>query len=365
MTLLSGTNAAAWDALATWARGHGDGLLEARALSEVAALAGAPQAEVDSAITRLEGEGEIIAARSLARARVEADAPGPIDAHVARLAVDAALLAGDSPAAQRIATRSHLAPVILAARTLLHGDAAGARAFAATLSAAEPGAIAPRLLLAVAAQDHSTGLRAAFVDPAGPLSDAPIPAEVWLPYARAVAMSGSLEGARAVLRAIPREPVTARDSLVIPIAVALAAGGALDAKELDPNGRVELAERRSEPAPDDAIAAADVRHRLLALARRAPNDPKTIALARSLLPERGRDPIVAVAFARLALAGAIDMPPARDLLGRLDPSDPLVAAAVLDCALRAGDAAAIPLARARLSAVAHTPAERARVVFRE
>ena len=34
--------------------------------------------------------------------------------------------------------------------------------------------------------------------------------------------------------------------------------------------------------------------------------------------------------------------------------------AALDCALRAGDPGAIPLARSRLAAVAHTPAERAR-----
>ena len=51
-----------------------------------------------------------------------------------------------------------------------------------------------------------------------------------------------------------------------------------------------------------------------------------------------------------------------DVLARLDPADPLVAAAALDCALRAGDARAIPLARARLAAVAHTPAERAHAI---
>jgi hypothetical protein len=112
---------------------------------------------------------------------------------------------------------------------------------------------------------------------------------------------------------------------------------------------------------DDVITGADERHRLLALARRAPRDSRTIALAHALASKRSRDPVVAVAFARLALAGAVDTPSMAEVLARLDPANPLVAAAALDCALRAGDARAIPLARARLAAVAHTPAERARV----
>jgi hypothetical protein len=133
--------------------------------------------------------------------------------------------------------------------------------------------------------------------------------------------------------------------------------------ELDPNGRIELAERRAETVADEVLARADDRHRLLALARRAPRAPATVALARSLSRMRTRDSIVAVAFARLALAGAIDVAPhvMGGLLAALDPADPLVAGAALDCALRSGDARAIPLARARLAAVAHTDAERARV----
>ena len=69
-----------------------------------------------------------------------------------------------------------------------------------------------------------------------------------------------------------------------------------------------------------------------------------------------------MAFTRLALAAAIAVSSMAEVLSRLDPANPLVAAAALDCALRAGDARAIPLARARLAAVAHTPAERARLV---
>ena len=369
LTLLEGTNAAAWDALATWARGHGDALLEARALARLVSLAGSREGDVDRAVARFEGGGDIVAARMLARARVEADAGGAIDPRIARLAIDDALLAGDSSAARRIASRSRIPSVVLAARALLNGDAVSARIIAAMLSEAEPRAIAPRFVLAIANATHdlrtpSSAMSRLVALGAPKAGDAPVPPEVWLAYARALAHAGSPEAARSLVRAIPREPIVAGDSLVTPIAVELAAGGALDANELDPDARIELAARRSEPVADDVVAAADVRHRLLALAMRAPKDPATIPLARALRASRGRDPIVTVAFVRLALAGAIDVPPRAigDLLARLDPAAPLVAAAALDCAVRAGDSAAIPLARARLAAVAHTPAERARIV---
>ena len=85
------------------------------------------------------------------------------------------------------------------------------------------------------------------------------------------------------------------------------------------------------------IAAADARHRFLALARRALATRRR-SLSRALAPVRGtRDPIVAVAFARLALAGrwATRSSDGSRVLARLDPANPLVAAAALDCALRA------------------------------
>jgi hypothetical protein len=362
MTLLSGTDASAWDALASWARGHGDAQLEARALAEVVRLESSRRGEVADAALRFEGEGEITAARSLARARVEVGGTGAIGARIARLAIDDALLAGDIPAASRMATRSHVGPIVVAARALLAGDYATARSIAATLLNAEPRSIAPRLVIAAASDGTEQGSIAARILSSGTHADAPVPPEAWLTYVQAVAHAGGPEGARAVLQAILRDPLVGGDSVTTPIAVALAASGALDASELDPNGRVELAERRAEPAPDDALVGADARHRLLALARRAPRDPKTIALASALSHERVRDPVVAVAFARLALSGAIDVPSMSDVLARLDPTNPLVAAAALDCALRAGDVRAIPLARSRLAAVAHTPAERARVI---
>ena len=362
VTLVAGTDVAAWDALATWAHGHGDVVLEGRALAEIASLAPSRRPDVEAAVRRFEGEGELPVARSLARASVEAAGVGAIDARIARLAIDEALDAGDLAAARRIATRSHVETVIVAARALLHGDRADAIAIASTLSDAEPTAIAPRLVLAAAAD--SLGDRAGVVKAVAlrTRADGSVPPEAWLAFARTVAQAGAADGARAFLRGVPRAPLVEGDAVATPIAVALAAAGALDAGELDANGRVELAERSAEAAPDAAIAGADARHRFLALARRAPRDPGTIALARRLSSLRTRDAIVAVGFARLALAGAIDAPSMGEVLARMDPANPLVAGAALDCAVKKGDARAIPLARARLAGVADTAAERARAV---
>jgi Tfp pilus assembly protein PilF len=362
MTLVAGTDAAAWDALGAWARGHADAALEARALGRLAELAPSRDAEIDAAALRLAGDGYTAPARSLARARIEASGRGEVPPSIARLAIDGALLAGDTDGARRIATRSHVAATVVAARALLLGDAGTARDLAAPVARAEPRALGARLVLAAAAaaERDAAGVRRALSSSEG--GDGPIPAEAWLAYGRTLAREGSPDAVRAVFGACAREPLAPADPLTTPLAVALAAAGALDGSELDANGRIELAERRAELAPADVIRGADPRHRLLALARLAPLDRETLALARRLAPARARDPIVAVAFARLALAGAADAPPMAPLLARFDPADPLIAAAALDCAVRAGDTRAIPLARARLAAVAHTPAERARAV---
>jgi hypothetical protein len=363
LTLVSGTNAAAWEALAAWARGHGDGALEARALARVVALEPEKRQEIDAAALRLAGDGEIAEARSLARARVEADGRGGIDPRLARLAIDGALLEGDLRAAERLATHAHVPLTVVAARALLLGDTRGALELAQTIVEADPGAVAARLVLvaaADAARDSVAQARALASRASG--SDGTLPAEVWLAYGRMLSRSEPFDATRAFLQAANREPAPAGDALTTGLSVALAADGILDARELDANGRIELAERRSETPAADLVASADARHALLGLARRAPRDPQTLALARRLARARTRDPIVAVAFARLALAGAADTLPVADALAKLDPADPLLAGAALDCAVKAGDTRAIPVARARLAAVAQTPAERRRTV---
>ena len=335
MTLAAGSDSAAWRALSTWARGHADAVLEARALSHVAKLEPSRGAEIDASVARFAGEGYLAEARSLARARVATAQRGPIDSLVARLAIDDALLDGQVEAARRLATRAHVPLVVVAARALLLGDTASARLIAAPLVAADAGADGARFVLVAAglALRDQALVMATLSRPAA-REGAVVPAEAWLAYARVVAREGSSDAARAILQAMRREGIVAGDPVTTPLAVALAADGALDPAELDANGRIELSERRAERPLDAALAASDARHRLLALARLSPRDSRTLALALRLAPARAQDPIVAVDFARLSLAGAPGAPPMDAVLARLDPADPLVAAAARDCAIR-------------------------------
>jgi tetratricopeptide (TPR) repeat protein len=367
LTLVHGSDVVAWDALAGWARRRGDAVLEARALARVAALAPSRGAEVDGMVARFVGEGAMVAARSLARARMESLQGASVDPRVARLAIDDALAAGDADRAKRLATRAHVPLPVVAARCLLAGDASTARTIAAEITAADPRSTSAALVLAVAADalgDAPLVTRSlATPDATGKPDAAPIAPEIWLVYARAIARAGTGDAALAVLRGLPRAPILAGDPALTPVAVALAARGALDPSDLDANGRIELAERRGDAVADPGARTADARHTLLALARRAPGDAATKSLAARLAPARSEDAVVAVAFARLALASdAGSVARAAAVLDRFDPADPLVASAALDCAVRSGDARAIPLARRRLAAVARTPAERARVV---
>jgi hypothetical protein len=78
-----------------------------------------------------------------------------------------------------------------------------------------------------------------------------------------------------------------------------------------------------------------------------------------------RDPIVGFALARAALAGAPGVPGKSDAWAPVlraiaaEPSHPLLLAVAVEIAKKAGRAEDVPPARARLMAVARTPAERA------
>jgi hypothetical protein len=332
MTLAVRSDSAAWRALAAWARSHADTPLERRALSHVAALEPSRGAEIDADVKRFAGDGYADEARALARARVASAQQGPIEPLVARLAIDEAILAHQVEAARRLATRAHVPLVVVAGRALLLGDASTARVIAAELVAADSGGEGARFVLVAAGDALGDATLVTSTLAKRARQDGAVPAEAWLAYARVVAREGSSAAARAILRGVPREGIVQGDPLATPVAVALAADAALDATELDSDGRVELAERGGEPVSDDVLAGCDPRHRLLALARRSPRDPHTLALAQRLAPVLGHDPIVAVAFARLSLAGAPGTPPMAGVLARLDPADPLVAAAAHDCA---------------------------------
>ena len=360
LTLVHRESTAAWDALASWARTHGDAGLAAHALSESVRVLPARKTDAAQKAIELAGDGELSAARNLAAAAL--DAPGPqVPPAAARLAIDEALAAGDMERARLRATRAHMSLDEVAGRALLMRDATLARALAEPLADADAHATGARLVLAVTAQRDcdAKALTRAFEGAAR--GSAPVPMSALLPFAAAVANAASVEDARLLVDALPHEPLVLGDALMAHAAVDLAARGVLRDELLPKDARIELAARRGEtPAPVDSTI--DARHRLLALVLQNPNDPQTRALAQHLSPAAAHDPLIAVALARLALSGGTntDLTAAFKLVA-LVPADPLAAAAAFDLATRQGDAGAIVPARARLTALARTPAEHALV----
>jgi hypothetical protein len=380
LTLLHGTSPAAWDALAAWGASHGDAMLVARALSEVARLVPARKAELAGRAAALAGDGEVAAARALAAALV--DAPGDRSSGgqgpapsamplVARLAVDDALVKRDAETARRRAIRSHIGLDVVAGRALIVGDAALASALAEEVVLADPKATGARMILATAAHRLGNPAQVALAlgssgsaadgDPRG----ARVTPEALLPFARLVERSSSPDAARRVLDGWAPLSLLAGDALVTPVAVDLAALGALRDDALPLDARIELAARRSEPMPeiDASSGELDARHRLFAWAVQKPLEKTTLDLARRLAPAAARDSLIAVALARLSLAAGHPLAPgALEPILAVDPGDPILAAAALDLAKRTGDIQAIAPARARLTALARTAGERARAL---
>jgi hypothetical protein len=371
LTLLHGESAAAWDALAAWGAAHQDAMLVARALAAVARLVPTRKAELAERAVALAGDGELFAARSLAAALV--DAPGDRSSGgegaapasvplVARLAVDEALMRHDRARAELRATRAHLGLDVVAGRALLMGDAGLARTLATPVVLADPGATGARMVLATAGFRLGDGdlIARAFEVPRSGVS--PVAAEALLPFARMVLQMSSTDAARRMLDAWSPLALLEGDALVTPLAVELAALGAIPDDALPRDGWVELTSRRSDTRRLKGISLGtmDARHVLFAWALERPLDRATLELAQRLAPAAGHDTLIAVAMARLSLAeGSALSPLAIDRLLAVDPADPIVAAAALDLAKRAGDARAIGPARARLTALARTPGERA------
>jgi hypothetical protein len=368
LTLRAGT-VPAWDALAAWGQGHGDAALAASALSEVARRAPGRRAELGQRAVDLAGDGEISAARALAAAVLDASGdrssgglgPSPASsALVARLAIDEALLAKDADRARSRATRAHVGLDVVAARALLLGEPSLCRAIASPLLAADPSSAGARMVLAAAGEalGDPGGVEASLVA-APPVVDA-VPEEVLWPFARVIAREGSRDAARRLVRQVPHVQAEAGDALVGPVAVELAVLGVLEDEELSPDARIELAARRLEVPDALLLSKADARHRLLALAIMRPLDPTALELAKHLAPAATHDPLVAIALVRMSLAKRSLVDPAIvERLVALNPADALVAAAALDAAKQRGDEQAIAPARARLTALARTPRERA------
>ena len=382
LTLVHANSTAAWEALASWARTHGDVALYAHAMTDLARRAPQKRDALAAAATALAGEGEIVAARAIAGALTDAGSASGFGAPlaqrhalVARLAVDDALVSGDSARVRLRATRTHVGLEQAAGRALVMGRRAIARELASQLVAADPSAVGARMVLAAAQENlDASALRAAFDGVGAVGAESITSAECVLGFAALLGDFLSPALAARVVASVAHEPLLAGDSLVTPFAVELAARGILAETELPLDGAVELAARRGEPPPPAALeptaatpSPVDSRHEYLAFAMARPDSPRARALGDRLARVRDRDALVAVAWARVELAradSAAAPPPAgssaASLLG-FDPADPLVAAAALDCAKRRGDVAAAARARANLSAHARTPAERARL----
>jgi hypothetical protein len=366
LTLAHAASAVAWDALAAWAKGHGDAILRARAYSEVARYAPLRRAALAEEVKLLAGEGELPAARMLAGALVDAPAWGDRSSGgqgtppaaiplVARLAVDEAILAGNVERVRRRATAAHLGLDEVGGRALLLDMPSMAQEIVAPLAAGDPGSVGARLVLAVAAYDlrDSAGVARALTVSAGSHSPAIAPVETaasaLLPFVRLVARALSARDARTVFDAMVCAPLVEGDPLVVPIAVDLAARGAMNATALPPDGLIELAIRTHVRLPVRSPDQ-DARHTLLALAWEKPEAPETQRLLHHLAPAVGRDPLVTVAAARIALAeGNIADGTIARLLA-LGPLDPILVATALELAEKRGDSAMSANLRGRLGA---------------
>jgi tetratricopeptide (TPR) repeat protein len=334
----------AWEALAAWAQAHGDVASWASALRELVRLAPSRRSAVARGAEELAGLGAIGSARSVAAAAVDAaESPLAADAPLAaRLAVDEAIARGGADEVRRRATRARLGLGEVAARALLGGNPALARALASEAASADATARGARLVLAAS----GGGDVMAAAHDARPGDAVPSAAEV-IAFGLALAVAAPSPGA---LAAIAHEPLVAGDDRTVRPAVELVSRGMLDAGVLPPGGAVELAALAGGPPPDGGPL--DPRHEYLALALTHPDAPRAHDLRARLAAVGADDPIVAAASALVDLAagGAIAAGAPRALLSR-DPADPLLAAMALRLAEKTGDADVERRARAVLAAL--------------
>lgn len=363
LTLMHGSSAVAWDALASWAKGHGDALLRARAYGEVARRAPLRRAALAEEVKLLAGEGELPAARMLAGLLL--DAPGAGDRTsggpgtppaavplVARLAVDEAILAGNVDRVRRRATSAHLALDEVGGRALLLEMPSMAQELVGPLAAGDPGSSGARLVLAVAAYDlHDPAEIARALGPQeshGSVAPVETAASALLPFVRLVARSMSSEDAHTVIDAMVPAPLVDGDPLVVPVAADLAARGVMARTTLPPDALIELAIRTHTRLPPTSDRQ-DARHTLLALAWEKPEAPETQSLLHHLASAVGHDPLVTVAAARIAFTQGQVPDGTVERLMALGPLDPILLATALEIAEKRGGSALSAQLRARLA----------------
>ncbi|MBX3205980.1 MAG: hypothetical protein KF764_12990 [Labilithrix sp.] len=374
LTLASGEDPVAWEALVAWGRGKADGELFARGLEGMLAVAPLRSREVEAGALELLGVGQAGLARRVA-ARV-ADAPTELgvgavsDPTVARLAIDEAILSGDVERAERRATRGHVALSEVAARALILERPELAARVARSVLGADPSAGGAAMVLAALAARGPSPASGAFALPRGKdTTDRPSAACV-LVLAERLAALDTPETARLWAARVAPAPMAPHDPVTGPLAVDLAARGVIPEAALPLELRVELAARRREPPPPVDAAAVDknvvdAKHALLWHLLIDPTGAPAKALLSRMYGAADRDPIVGFALGRATLASVRGAPGASDAWGpalraiAASPSHPLLLAVALEIAKRGGRAEDLPPARARLMAVARTPAERA------
>lgn len=362
LTVAHGHDPAAWEALASWGRSHGDAGLYARGLEGLLRTAPARRSEVEAGARWLVGRGHVPVARSLAAAVLDAsperDVPGPKDAVVARLAIDDALVRGDDDRAAARALRGRVPRSELAARALAFDRKVFAERVATQLADADPGAGAARMVLA-AIEGRGRGP----VPDLHRATDLP-PLVCALVAADHLARVQGIEAARAWLTEAPRGPTLAGDPLAESWLVSLAARGVVEDAALPLGARLELSARRRDSLADASRVAAgasasgardalDEKHTLLWLARTEPTSTRTRALANAL--SSSTDPIVA--YARSVVVEAPEARRSVEAALREAPTDPLLLARAVELADPSSEGA--EELRARLAAVAVTPAEKA------
>ena len=380
LTLANGHEPAAWDALVAWGRGKADGELFARGLEGLIRVAPMRAREVEAGVIELLGIGHTALARRvaarLADALPELGTHGIHDPTVARLAIDEAILSGDSERAERRATRGHVALSEVAARALILERPELATSLGRAVLGADPGAGCAAMVLAAVAAREPSGPGLGKAPPATerfqgrqPPADRPAAACV-LVMAERIAVLDTSESAQQWAARVAPLPMAPHDPVTGPLAVDLAARGVIPEKTLPLELRVELAARRREPPPAVDAAAldkqvVDAKHALLWHLLVDPNGAQAKTLLARMHGAADRDPIIGFALARAALAAAPSAPGASDVWAPVlraiaaSPSHPLLLAVAVEIAQRGGRAEDVPSARTRLMAVAQTPAERA------
>jgi tetratricopeptide (TPR) repeat protein len=366
LTVAHGERSAAWEALAHWGRAHGDAELFTRGLEGLVKLSPSRSAEIEKGALDLLGQGYTAYARRLAAsiADVPADrgGSGPRDATLARLAVDDAILGGDQPKVERRAVRAHVALSEVAARAVLLDRRDLATKIAKQVNAADPKSSGAQMVLAAVA---ALNAKPKEVTPPGPPAKAGVshdspPEACVLVLADVIASTSNADTARAWLARVQRTPMAPVDPVVAPLAVDLAARGVIAPDDLALDQRIELAARRRETPPAlPTNAALDAKHAFVWHVLTNPTSKEATALHAKLAPAAERDPLVGFAVSRFLLGqDNRDLEAVRRAIAAA-PAHPLLLAIAVELAKRIGKTEELTPARAKLMAVARTPAERA------